>query len=119
MWRHRDVVDLRRRTLPQDVVRSAFVILLTSLGVVFLSTLLLLAAQPQLKFEELAFDAVSAFGTVGLSTGVTTEISSFGRAVLCATMFVGRLGPLSLMVLLTRRRRALAFRYAEESVAVG
>ena len=65
------------------------------------------------------FETVSAFGTVGLSTGVTPELSIQGRVIVMATMFIGRLGPLTLVLALAARANRRTFRHATESVKIG
>jgi trk system potassium uptake protein len=67
----------------------------------------------------LLFEAVSAFGTVGLSTGITPELSPAGRVLVVATMFVGRLGPLTLALALAARERRVLYRWPEEAVKIG
>ncbi len=70
------------------------------------------------KFLELLFEVVSAFGTVGLSTGVTPSLSDGGKIVLIIIMFMGRLGPLAVAVAASRQR-TVRFRFAEEGIMVG
>ena len=65
------------------------------------------------------FEAVSAFGTVGLSTGITASLSAAGKLVLVALMYVGRVGPLTLVLAVGPRPSRGRFRYAEENVMVG
>jgi trk system potassium uptake protein TrkH len=74
-------------------------------------------AEP--RFLALMFEAVSAFGTVGLSTGITPSLSASGKLVLVALMFVGRVGPLTLVLAVGPRQERGRFRYAEENVMVG
>ena len=74
-------------------------------------------AEP--RFLALMFEAVSAFGTVGLSTGITPSLSAPGKLVLAALMFVGRVGPLTLVLAVGPRQERGRFRYAEENVMVG
>ena len=71
------------------------------------------------SFMDLLFESLSAFGTVGYSTGVTPELSNSGRIVLVAAMFIGRLGPLTVFVALAQPPRADKIRYPEEPVMVG
>ena len=74
------------------------------------------------SFLELFFETVSAFGTVGLSIGATPILSLGGKVVIILMMFVGRIGPLTLLLLMTFRRekeRSAEFRFAEEEVAIG
>jgi len=71
------------------------------------------------KFIRVFFETMSAFGTVGLSTGITSGLSSLGKALLIVTMFVGRLGPLTIGVAMVREVKDLRFRYPEKKVLVG
>jgi trk system potassium uptake protein TrkH len=69
-------------------------------------------------FLELLFEVVSAFGTVGLSTGVTGTLTTVGKLVITLVMFVGRLGPLVIAVAVSRKTGP-AYYYAEESIMIG
>ena len=70
-------------------------------------------------FLELLFEAVSAFGTVGLSTGITPALGSASKVVVIVLMFVGRLGPLTLMAALARRAKDGGYRLLEEELMIG
>jgi len=70
------------------------------------------------RFLELLFEVVSAFGTVGLSTGVTAGLTQAGKVIITLVMFVGRLGPLLIAVAVSRES-APRYRYAEETIMVG
>ena len=70
-------------------------------------------------FASLLFEAMSAFGTVGLSTGVTPTLSIKGKVLITALMFVGRLGPLTIGYAFTRYKKPARYRYAEERVMIG
>jgi trk system potassium uptake protein TrkH len=70
-------------------------------------------------FLALAFEAVSAFGTVGLSTGLTPDLSRGGKLLIIMCMFVGRIGPLALALAVFRPRGRAAFEYAREDLAIG
>ena len=87
------------------------VLLMTELGDV---------SHPQSRgmFLELLFEVVSAFGTVGLSTGVTATLSSPGKLLIIAIMFMGRLGPLLIAMAVSRPVR-LEYAYAEEEFIIG
>ncbi|MGE4296405.1 MAG: TrkH family potassium uptake protein [Desulfovibrionaceae bacterium] len=71
------------------------------------------------KFLELLFEIVSAFGTVGLSTGVTPYLSPAGKCVIIALMFIGRLGPIWLLTVVHSWQRQPRFRYPEEETTIG
>jgi trk system potassium uptake protein TrkH len=76
-------------------------------------------AFPGDDFIALAFEAVSAFGTVGLSTGITPSLSVTGKLLIIILMMVGRLGPLTITIALAARELKPRFRYAPESVMIG
>ncbi len=112
-----DVIAGKRR-LPQDLVLKALSIVLISTGLVGASTLILTVTENR-PFLDIVFEVTSAFGTVGLSRGLTPSLSGAGKCVLIATMFAGRVGPLSLAGLLSRQRTQAGIRYPEEKVLVG
>jgi len=72
-----------------------------------------------ITFLQAFFETVSAFGTVGLSTGITPELSTAGRLVITVTMFVGRMGPLTLALSLMKHNHTIKYRYPQESVRIG
>lgn len=117
---------LFRRTVPERVVGEAVAIVLLSVAVVMTMTFALQwtelhdMAHPGVRgdFLSLNFEAVSAFGTVGLSMGETTGLRPSSKLVIILLMFVGRLGPLTVAVAMGRRRR-VEYQYAEEEVLVG
>jgi trk system potassium uptake protein TrkH len=114
------------RTLTQESVGRAVGLILVSFAIVVFATFALLAselggvshARTQGRFLSLLFEVVSAFGTVGLSMGETSNLSPLGRLIITGVMFVGRLGPLAVGVALSRRR-ILRYHYAEEGIMIG
>ena len=70
-------------------------------------------------FMDAAFESVSALGTVGLSTGITPYLTRTGRVVIMLLMFIGRLGPISVFIALSRRPREQALEYAQEEPLIG
>ena len=77
--------------------------------------------ENRVEFMSLIFEAVSAFGTTGLSMGVTSTLTDLGRLIIVALMLVGRVGPLILVAAMTTsgHRTAPSFRYGEEQVTIG
>jgi trk system potassium uptake protein TrkH len=106
------------RRIQHEVVYRALAIALLSIGFVFVVGLAL-AATTEGAFDEILFEAVSAFATVGLSTGLTPELGPVARLILVAAMFAGRLGPLTLVLALAARRQRVSFRPAVESIRIG
>jgi trk system potassium uptake protein TrkH len=126
-WRGRGRATVFHRTIPHAVMDRALMLTLLAWALVSLGIGLLVftethgrpfgEAEP--RFVALMFEAVSAFGTVGLSTGLTPSLSPAGKLVLAALMFVGRVGPLTLVLAVGPRQERGRFRYAEENVMVG
>jgi trk system potassium uptake protein TrkH len=71
------------------------------------------------KFLELLFETVSAFGTVGLSTGLTPDFSIAGKLIITMMMFVGRLGPLVIAIAVSRHGKPKHYSYARENIMIG
>ena len=106
------------RTLPGEAIDKAGVIALLSLVVVCVGTFLLCVLEPELDFVRLLFEEVSAFGTVGLSTGITPDLSVASKLVLILTMYIGRLGAFTLFSLWIDRPDP-SIRYTEEMITIG
>lgn len=114
------------RTISEASVGKALGLVMVSTVVIVAGTLALLMSElgeiphylSRGKFLELLFEVVSAFGTVGLSTGVTTGLSTLGKYIITLMMFVGRIGPLVVALAISRRTTA-RFYYADENIIVG
>lgn len=116
--RGRDSVEIFKRSiLPDNVKNSMTLIILSLMSLSFFGFILLLTqvGEPMSIF----FELFSAFGTVGLSTGITPELTALGKLVLIAVMFIGRVGPLTFVVALKQQREAARFQYPEESIMIG
>ena len=111
-------VQLYHRTIPNEIIQKALSVFLISLILVLVFGLILLYIEP-LPFDGLMFETVSAFGTVGLSTGVTGQLSPAGKLTITILMFMGRLGPLTIAYAFLRMRKVAKYRYAEERVMIG
>ena len=107
------------REIPRLLVQRAMVIGAISITFVFIVAMLLTFSQTGFDFIDLLFEAVSAFGTVGLSTGLTAEVSQWGQAIIVGTMFIGRLGPLAIGLAMAQRTEADLYRYPSERVTIG
>jgi potassium uptake TrkH family protein len=106
------------RRIPATAQRQALGVAFLAINVVVICTLLLLVTNP-FPLDQTLFEALSAFGTVGLSTGITADFSAFGQGILIFLMYFGRVGPLTLGVALALRERERRFRYAEERPIIG
>lgn len=115
----RDSVNLFRRTLPLESVMKAFTVITLALCVIFFSSFILLLTQPVASMKEALFEVFSAFSTVGLSLGITPKLSSLGKIVIILTMYIGRIGPLTLLYAFSRQKAYGRFEYVEETVMIG
>lgn len=106
-----------REFLIAQVFRALAVVML-SIGLVAV-VVFFLSITEDFRFLQLLFETVSAFGTVGLSTGITPDLSVIGRLIIIATMFIGRLGPLTLTLALIRARRTSTYQYPKEIIRIG
>jgi potassium uptake TrkH family protein len=113
----RDVEVFDRRVGPRTV-RQAITVGLTFVGLVLVSTLLLLLLEP-VRLNEAMFEVVSAFSTAGLSTGITADLGTPARTLLVFLMFVGRIGPVTLVSALALRERGHLYQLPEGRPLIG
>ena len=106
------------RSLPTESMSKSSIIALLSLLVVCCGTFLLCILEPDCSFLQLLFEEVSAFGTVGLSTGITPDLNPVSKLVLILTMFIGRLGAFTLLSVWIDRPDPSAH-YTEEMITIG
>ena len=120
-------VNIFNRTIPKEIVsRAISIIFASAFSVAIITSVLLIAGGGNLPplesrhhFVEYLFDTVSAFGTVGLSMGVTPKLNDLQKYALILMMFAGRVGPLTLAFSLSRGSGKRGLTYAEEGVMVG
>ncbi|MBB2912838.1 potassium uptake TrkH family protein [Streptosporangium becharense] len=111
-------VSAGRRRIPEHLQRQALTIALLSVAFIALGTFVMMMVTP-FKLDRVLFEVISAFATVGLSTGITADVGTAGHLVLTALMFVGRLGPVTLGAALALHAQTRRFRYPEERPLVG
>ncbi|MFO7782900.1 MAG: potassium transporter TrkG, partial [Spirochaetia bacterium] len=117
-------LQLGRRRVAPNTVRNAFAFAVKGtllLGVAIFALLLAQKVTPggQWAFTDVVFEAFSAFGTVGLSTGLTPDLTAAGKVVIIATMIAGRLGLISLVMPVNRREKQHAIEYPRGRVLLG
>ncbi|MCC7408262.1 MAG: hypothetical protein IT442_09330 [Phycisphaeraceae bacterium] len=117
--RQREQAEAFGRSISDSLVRRAATLALAFVGVVALATLLLLITEP-FPFLKVLFEVVSAASTTGLSLGITSDLTSFGKLVIVVTMFLGRVGPLTLLAaLFVRKPSGQDYAYPQEGVILG
>ena len=124
MMKNRNNIHVFKRTIPKPVFRKAVMIGGLAVAWIVVFTMLLSfiehahEAMPN-YFLRILFEVTSAFGTVGLSTGITPILSPLGKLLIMITMFVGRVGPLTLALAVAMREQQVVYKYPEEKVMVG
>jgi trk system potassium uptake protein TrkH len=130
-FRGRREVELFARTVPRAIVRRAVALVVLAVLVIALGAMALMtwgeapaaegneAGLKPAGFEDYLFEVFSAFGTVGLSTGATRQLTLAGKLIITALMYIGRLGPLTLGLSLVGDPRRAEYRFPEERLMVG
>lgn len=113
-----DVVLFRRRIVNETILK-ALTVTMCGMMIVVIVTIVLSLIEQRHSFMMYLFEATSAFGTAGLTMGLTPELSTGGRLLIILTMFVGRLGPLTIAFAITNRRKTEAFRHPKGKIMIG
>ena len=119
--RKRPEVEMFNRSVRIVVVGRAITVTLLFLAVLFVATLALSVTENsnECSMSDIMFEAGSALGTVGLSTGITSSLTTAGKLIIITTMLIGRLGPLTLLAALTFNLKPARYSYPDESIIVG
>ncbi len=112
-------VEIGNRTIPHVVSYKAFSIFTFAALINIFFLFILTITDAQFDIFRLAFEQVSAFATVGLSTGITAGLSNPGKVIIIMSMFIGRIGTLTLALAISTRINTTAYKYPETHVAVG
>jgi trk system potassium uptake protein len=115
----KESVILYRRQVPNSLMLKAIAVIFGSVMTIICATIAISIADAQLNFINILFEVVSAFATVGLSTGITAGLTAFSKLVLIATMYIGRVGILLLISSLLGDPQPSSINYPEESLLVG
>lgn len=111
-------VQAFHRSISHQNISKAFQITFLSMGVVCIAVIAMCILEPEYSLMQILFEVISAFGTVGLSTGITPELGMAGKIVIILVMFTGRVGAMTLISMWTNRKEPNA-RYSEETVMIG
>ena len=117
--RHRNNVSAFGREVADRQVQRAYLIVSVSVAFVFLMVMLLSITDEGKDTLAIIFEVISAFGTCGLSLGITSALSPLGQLIITATMFIGKLGPLMIGVTMSQSSEHDLYRYAQERVTIG
>ena len=114
-------VEMFERTLPNVLVVRSIAIVIISLITVSVALLIMMRLETGKEFLALMFETMSAFGTVGLSLGITAQLSTLGKLMLVLVMFIGRVGPLTLLLAVGQNAAGTGsrIRYPESKILIG
>ena len=111
-------VNVFKRRIDGDIIRNAFAVLTVYILAILASTMIISTVE-SIGTREIFFEAASAIGTVGLSTGITAELSDVSRLILMILMFSGRIGGLSLMMVFAEKRDPFEEKRPSEKIMIG
>lgn len=118
--RGRDTVKLKRRSVtikPENIRNSLLVVVMA--GMLLSLVIFSMSLAEPFALKDIAFEAISAFGTTGLSTGITSELTTFSKGALIATMFIGRVGIIALITMFSPPTLESTVQYPEVDIIVG
>ena len=111
-------VNIFKRKVSESIINKVMVLITISLTLLSVMIFLLLIIEP-FSFEQTIFEAFSAFGTVGLSMGITPFLSSLGKVIIVILMYFGRVGPLTLIFAISEMNVKTSYLYTEEKISIG
>ncbi len=112
-------VNLLGRRISRSVHRQATTVIILAMGLIVAVTMVIMLDAPELGFDRILFEVVSAFGTVGLSTGITADLPPLSQAAIILTMAAGRLGPVTVASALALRSRPVRYELPKERPLIG
>lgn len=116
--RNKKHIEIGTRRIAPEAVRRAFAIMVVSLICIGTGIITILSFDPHLSLLEVAFEVFSAFGTVGLSMGITDDLSGASEYVIILLMFIGRIGFINLMAGVLRRLTTQSYEYPKENILI-
>lgn len=117
--RGREDTEVFGRRFTKEVVYKSFTIVSIALALVIGVTMVLSYTEVGASFIDLLYEATSALGTVGLTLGLTPKLSSIGKVLIMIMMYLGRVGPLTVMLALTRKKKKSGYKYPEGKILIG
>ena len=117
--RGREDAEVFKKRFSKDLVYKAFTLIFIGLSLVIVVTMLLSYTEKGASFIALFYETVSAFGTAGLTLGLTSELSNIGKLLIIFMMYLGRVGPLTVVLSITRKRINSGIKYPEGKILIG
>ncbi|MDJ1155293.1 TrkH family potassium uptake protein [Macrococcus caseolyticus] len=116
--KQREQISLFKRAIDTKNLFKSFAIVVLSSTFIFIITLALVIAEPDLPFLAVMFEVISAFGTVGLTMGITAKLSVIGKLLIILMMMIGKIGVLTIVLTFSKPQKAL-YTYPKEDVLTG
>ena len=111
--------EVFKKRFSKGLVYKAFTLIFIGVSLVIVVTMLLSYTEKEVSFIALFYETVSAFGTAGLTLGVTSKLSSVGKVLIMIMMYLGRVGPLTVVLSITRKKINLGIKYPEGKILIG
>lgn len=115
----KDDTEIFKKRVAKDSVHKAFIVSILGFILVTVVTMILSLTEKGVSFQYLLYEATSAFGTTGLTLGLTTELSFIGKCIILITMYLGRLGPIMVVLSVARNTKANPIKYPEDKILIG
>ncbi|HEK85054.1 MAG: TrkH family potassium uptake protein [Candidatus Saccharicenans sp.] len=114
-----EVPQIFSRSVRNEDIIKAYTLVSLAISLIFAATFFMLLVQPEITLKEGLFEVVSAFGTVGLSLGITPNLHPLSKLILVIVMYLGRIGPLTMLYAFSRIKPAGHYKFVEETIMVG
>ncbi|MCI5725688.1 potassium transporter TrkG, partial [Fusobacterium sp.] len=111
-------IEIFNRRIDWETMNKALAIIIISLAYIMILTIILLTLE-DLPIERILYEVISAFATVGLSLNVTSQLGTLSRLLIIFTMFVGRLGPMTIALAFTEQKKKSSLKFPKEDILVG
>ena len=111
--------EVFKKRFSKGLVYKAFTLIFIGVSLVIVVTMLLSYTEKEVSFIALFYETVSAFGTAGLTLGLTSKLSSVGKVLIMIMMYLGRVGPLTVVLSITRKKINLGIKYPEGKILIG
>lgn len=115
----RQDAEIYKRRISQSTVFKAMAIFMLGINIVIVGVMILSITEIGASFETILYEVISAFGTVGLSQGLTPTLSSVGKVTIAVIMYLGRVGPLTVMLALAGKQEKVNIKYPEGKILIG
>lgn len=115
----RQDTEVFRRRFSKETIYKSFALFMIGTSIVIIVTMILSITEYGMDFLSVLFEATSAFGTAGLTLGITSSLSVIGKIVIIIGMYIGRVGPLTVALALTHRQKKQGYKYPEGKILIG